>query len=225
MNLSRKQKPSPLKKIKLNKPLIYLITEGTLTAENFFEKKQRVLKLIEAAVENKISLIQIREKNLPARLVFDLTSKAAKITADSQTKLLVNDRADIARGTSADGVHLTENSVSAKIIRQNFPKKFIIGVSAHSLEKALIAKEQGADFATFSPVFHSPGKSAAQGLQRILEIQEKLKPFPVIALGGIDETNYKSVLQVGISGFAAIRFLNDDDNLNLIGRELFDTEN
>ena len=208
----------------MNKPLIYLITEGNLTAENFAEKKQRVLELIKTAVENKISLIQIREKKLPAGLVFNLTLQAAKITADSQTKLLVNDRADIARAANADGVHLTGNSVSGGIIRRSFGAKFIIGVSAHSYEKALTAKEQGADFATFSPVFRSPGKSAAQGLQKLIEVSEKLKPFPVVALGGIDETNYKSVLQRNAGGFAAIRFLNDANNLKLIGSEIFNFE-
>lgn len=213
------------KKITLNKPIIYLITEGNLTAENFDEKKRRVLEIIKAAVENKISLIQIREKNLASKLIFDLTAQAAKITAGSQTKLLVNDRADIARAANADGVHLTENSLSADIIRRNFSGKFIIAVSAHSFEKAKAAKEYGADLATFSPVFHSPGKSAAQGLQKLVEVSEKLKPFPVIALGGIDEANYKSVLQTSVSGFAAIRFLNDAGNLNLIGREIFKNEN
>lgn len=188
------------------KPLIYLITEGKLTAENFDEEKQRVLDLIDIAARNKISLIQIREKNLPAKLVFELTSEAAIITKNSATKLLVNDRADIALAAQADGVHLTENSISAAIIRRDFPTNFIIGVSTHSLESAEKAKIQGADFITFSPVFASPGKDAPQGLAKLKEVCQKLKPFSVLALGGIDATNYESVLESGASGFAAIRF-------------------
>ena len=205
------------KHIKLIKPLIYLITEGKLTAENFDEKKNRILDTIKNSVENKISLIQIREKNLPAKLVFELTAQAAKITRQTNTKLLVNDRADIALAAKADGVHLTENSVSAEIIRRNFLASFIIGVSTHSIEKAEVAKIKGADFVTFSPIFASPGKGIPTGLEKLREVCESLKPFPIIALGGIDETNYQSVLEIGASGFAAIRFLNEINDLQKVG--------
>lgn len=201
------------------KPIIYLITEGNLTAENFDKRKNRVLGIIKTAVKNRISLIQLREKSLTAKILFQLTSEAAKITRNSQTKLLVNDRADIALAANADGVHLTENSVSIEIIRRNFPGNFIIGVSAHSTETTLKAKKQGADFTTFSPIFASPGKGEPKGLKELSDICEKLKSFPVIALGGIDETNYRSVLANGAGGFAAIRFLNDIKNLKSVGEE------
>jgi thiamine-phosphate pyrophosphorylase len=194
-------------------PLIYLITAGETTAENFRQKSEEILELLKKAVETKISLIQIREKNLPARLVFELTARASKITRDSNTKLLVNDRADIAFLAGADGVHLTAASLSAAAIRRSFPKDFIIGVSTHTLAEAENARRQKADFVTFSPIFQSPGKGEPQGLEKLKEICAKLKPFPVIALGGIDETNYKKIPASGASGFAAIRFLNDAENL------------
>lgn len=200
----------------MSKPIIYLISEGTLTNENFAENKKRFLSLIETAVENEISLIQIREKKLSAKLLFELTSASAKITGRSKTKLLVNDRADVALAAKADGVHLTENSISAEIIRHDFPSDFIIGVSTHSIETAEKARSQKADFITFSPVFASPDKGEPQGLEKLSEVCDKLKPFPVIALGGLDETNYKSVLENGASGFAAIRFLNDFENLKML---------
>jgi thiamine-phosphate diphosphorylase len=98
------------------KPLIYLITDGEMTAENFNEKSSQTLEIIEKAVESEISLIQIREKKLTAKLVFELTVKAAEITKNSNTKLLVNDRADIALAANADGVHLPANSLSVKEI-------------------------------------------------------------------------------------------------------------
>lgn len=188
------------------KPLIYLITDGEITPENYAEKSLATLDLIKRAIAAKINFIQIREKQLPAKSVFELAFQAAKITKKSTTKLLINDRADIALAANADGVHLTANSLSAEIIRANFPKDFIIGISAHSLEKAQEAKMQGADFATFSPIFHSPNKGEPVGLDALREVCEKLKPFPIIALGGIDETNYREVLHIA-NGFAAIRFL------------------
>lgn len=201
------------------KPLIYLITEGEITSANFAEKSFQTLEIIKKAVETEITLIQIREKQLSGKLLFELSSKAAHITGNSNTKLLINDRADIALAANVDGVHLTANSLSAEIIRADFPKDFIIGVSAHSLEKVLEAKKQCANFVTFSPIFHSPNKGEPVGLGRLREICEKSGNFPVIALGGIDETNYREVLEIA-DGFAAIRFLNNAENL----RSLFNAK-
>ena len=140
------------------KPLIYLITEGQTTPENFRQNSVQILDLIETAAKNKISLVQIREKNLPARLVFELAAEAVKITRRTKTKILINDRADIALAAEADGVHLTSQSLSAQTVRRSFSRDFIIGVSTHTIEEAEIARKQGADFITFSPVFASPGK-------------------------------------------------------------------
>lgn len=196
-----------------DKFLIYLITEGETTPQNFPEKSAQILNLVRIAAQYKISLIQIREKQLSARLVFELVSKAVKITRNTETKILVNDRADIALAANADGVHLTSASLSARTIRQNFPREFIVGVSTHTIEEAETAKRGGADFVTFSPIFATPRKGAPKGLDALREVCEKSKPFPVIALGGINETNFKSILDAGASGFAAIRFLNDTENL------------
>jgi len=201
------------------KPLIYLITDGEITAENFREKSAETLKLTEKAVEAKVSLIQIREKQLSAKQFFELTAKAAQITKNSKTKLLVNDRADIALAADADGVHLTANSLSAEIIRANFPAKFIIGVSAHSLTEVEKAKLEGADFATFSPIFATVSKEkygAPQGVAALREVVETFGEFPVIALGGIDENNFGEALKSGASGIAAIQFFNDAEKLKEI---------
>lgn len=197
--------------------IVYLITSGKTTPQNFVENKNSILELIKIAVQTKVSLVQIREKKLPARRTFELVSKAVKITKNSHTKLLVNDRADIALAAEADGVHLTSTSLSAAVVRRNFSENFIIGVSAHTIEEAVEAKSQGADFITYSPVFYTPEKNQPKGLDELARVCEKLNPFPVIALGGIDETNFASVLENGACGFASIRFLNDEENLrNLV---------
>ncbi|HVE57328.1 MAG TPA: thiamine phosphate synthase [Pyrinomonadaceae bacterium] len=210
------------------KPLIYLITDGEMTAENFREKSVETLKIIEKAARAKISLIQIREKQLSARQVFELTSKAARITKNSETKLLVNDRADIAQAADADGVHLPANSLSAEIVRKNFPPDFIIGVSAHSLEEVEKAKLGKADFATFSPIFATASKlkyGAPQGIAALREVVETVVKFPVIALGGIDENNFSEVLNAGANGIAAIRLLNEAKKLAEIVDKIRDDEN
>lgn len=192
--------------------MIYLITKGESSNRNFCEQQAEILQIIKTAVELKVSLIQIREKKLSTKLLFELAKNASQITKNSTTRLLINDRADVALAADADGVHLTSQSIPAETIRANFPENFMIGVSVHSLERAFAAKTQGADFATFSPIFHSPNKGDPVGLETLREVCEKLNGFPVIALGGIDETNYREVLNIA-DGFAAIRFLNDADKL------------
>ena len=200
------------------KPFVYLITDGETNDANFVEKSARTLRTVEIAVQNNISLIQIREKQLNAKFVFEFARKAVEIAEKSQTKILINDRADIALAANADGVHLTAKSIPIEIIRKNFPPDFIIGVSTHTIEEAETAKDQKADFVTFSPIFQTASKikyGAPQGLEKLREVCEKLKPFPVVALGGIDEANYKQILENGASGFAAIRFLNEAENLKI----------
>jgi thiamine-phosphate pyrophosphorylase len=204
-------------------PFIYLITEGKAAPADFFRAKSEILGLVNLAVDAKISFVQIREKQLPARMVYELAAEAARIAQRSETKILVNERADIALAARASGVHLTARSLSVRIIRRAFPPDFIVGVSTHTFEEAETARRQAADFITFSPIFPTPEKEkygAPQGLEKLREICERLKPFPVVALGGIDAENYKSVLQAGASGFAAIRFLNDAKNLRKLAAEL-----
>lgn len=195
-------------------PLVYLITTGEATNDNFPEAGDRILEIIRTSVEAGISLVQIREKSLNARLLFELARQAAEITSGTNTKLLINDRADVALASGADGVHLTSNSISAKVIRDNFPQNFIIGLSCHSLREVLRTKTECADFAAFSPVFASPNKGEPQGLEKLREVCKAAKDFPIIALGGIDETNFETALEAGASGVAAIRLLNDVERLS-----------
>ena len=206
--------------LNLDEPIIYLITSGEATPENFDRTNREILDIVRVAVEAGASIIQLREKHLSARQLFELAVEAAKITRGTSTRLLVNDRADIALAAKADGVHLAANSLPVKIIRDNFPSDFIIGASTHTLEAARSAADNGTDFAMFGPVFATPGKGEPQGLQRLSEVCDDLHPFPVIGLGGIDESNYSVVLEAGASGFAAIRFLNDPEKLRTVRRDL-----
>ena len=204
----------------LDEPAIYLITSGEATPANFVQTSRQILDIVRVAVDENVSLVQLREKRLSARLVFELAVKLAEITRGTSTRLLVNDRADIAVAAKADGVHLTASSLSTKIIRTSFPSDLVVGVSTHTIDAARTAAEQGADFAVFAPVFETPGKGEPQGLERLTNICSELRPFPVIALGGVDETNYRVVIEAGASGFAAIRSLTNPRKLRAVARDL-----
>jgi thiamine-phosphate pyrophosphorylase len=198
------------------KLITYLITNGATTSEteSSSEAFYRVLDRVRQAVASGITLVQLREKNLTARVLFELTARAAKITRNSQTRLLVNDRADVARAANADGVHLTSKSLAASVVRRAFGEDFLIGVSTHSLTEASEARDEGADFAVFGPVFDTPSKiiyGAPVRLEQLREAAYALHPFPLIALGGITLENMNLALETGARGIAAIRLFEDAD--------------
>jgi thiamine-phosphate pyrophosphorylase len=195
-------------------PILYLITSGETTPSTSKSSREfaSLLALVAAAISARIPLIQIREKNLSARSLYELTVRAAALTRGSSTRLLLNDRADIARATGADGVHLTTRSLAASVVRRAFGEDFLIGVSTHSLEEARAARDGGADFAVFGPVFETDSKrpyGPPLGLARLSEVAKTLAPFPILALGGITIENAQAALKAGARGVAAIRLFND----------------
>lgn len=203
----------------LQGPLLYLITSGETTNRTTpaTEDFSHVLQLIQAAVACRIDLVQIREKNLSTSVLYDLTASAAVITKGSATKLLVNDRADVAFAAGADGVHLTTTSLPTSVVRQAFGDAFLIGVSTHSLDEARRASLSGADFVVFGPVFETPAKEKygePQGLKQLETITSELGPFPVLALGGITIARVSDCIRAGASGIAAIRMLSDPRQLD-----------
>ena len=200
------------------KPITYLITRGEATSENFASAKQQILDIIALAVEEKVSLIQIREKHLTALLLCELTEAAVALAGGSTTKVLVNDRADIAMTCGADGVHLTSNSIPVNVIRSMVPADFLVGISSHSLDDAMAAAQDGADFAVLAPVFDTPGKGEPLGIDMLAEVCRATQPFPILALGGTNERNLAEVLRAGASGFAAIRAMNEPDRLKQLMR-------
>jgi thiamine-phosphate pyrophosphorylase len=189
-------------------PLTYLITKGEATPERFSDSARQIFAIVRRAVDAGISLIQIREKHITTKQLFELAVEAAAIVSGSQTKLLINGRADVAVAAGADGVHLPEKGVPVAAVRRVWPSPFLIGASVHGLESALSAKADRADFILYGPVFDSPGKSGV-GLGALADICRSLEGFPVIAVGGIDGSNHRSVIESGAVGYAAIRYLND----------------
>lgn len=194
--------------LNLSTPIIYCISEGDVTARNFVQKKEAISEKVRRAAGFSIGLFQIREKELSADRLFELVRSAVEAAGDTSTKILVNSRFDIAMAAGAHGVHLPSDSIPAALVRPNVGNDFIVGVSAHSLADVENARSAGADFVVIAPVFESPGKGEALGLDRLRGICSAVAPFPVVALGGIDESTVSDVLAARASGYAAIRYLN-----------------
>ncbi|MDT7603619.1 MAG: thiamine-phosphate pyrophosphorylase, partial [Acidobacteriota bacterium] len=125
----------------LQAPASYLVSPGATTPETTNESAdcQQLLALVRAATRARVDLIQLREKLLRPRVLYELTARAAELTRGTATRLLVNDRADIARAAGADGVHLSTRSLEARVVRRAFGQDFLIGVSTHTLEEAAAA--------------------------------------------------------------------------------------
>jgi thiamine-phosphate pyrophosphorylase len=200
------------------RPLIYLITSGKTTDSTTpaAEAFSSVLQLVQAAVVARIDLVQIREKKLTASVLYQLATSAAGLTKGSATKLLINDRSDIAAAAGADGVHLTTSSLPTAIVRQSFGDGFLIGVSTHSLEEARLARKGGADFAVFGPVFETASKKEfgePPGLTGLARVCSELSPFPILALGGVMMGNVAECIRAGARGVAAIRMLQEPERI------------
>ena len=202
--------------LKFPLPIIYPITSGNNHPD--------ILRLVRAAVDAEVPLFQIREKSLPARVLFDLVARAAELTRGSKTRLLVNDRSDIARAAGADGVHLTAQSLPVEVVRKTCGAEFLIGVSTHSLDEARAARAGGADFVVFGPVFETASKRVygePQGIDTLAAVARELGEFPVVAIGGVTLENAGECFDAGASGVAAIGMFNDAKNMSSIVNRIY----
>ena len=153
-----------------------------------------------AAIRDGIEIVQIREKDLDAASLCELVCRVRDAAAGSHTRVLVNDRLDVALAAGIDGVHLPGNGLPAGRVR---PFVRTLGCSIHSVEEGLQAERDGADFVIFGPVFATPGKQPV-GLDALRSVTSAIK-IPVLAIGGITHANMSVALDAGAAGIAAIR--------------------
>lgn len=225
-------------------PLLCYVTDrrslaraGTTETNRHLDTQKTLHEKIEAAAAGGVDWIQIREKDLGGKDWSLLTREAVRLAAISSprnaartsvssktetpheqvsTRILVNDRLDVALAAQAGGVHLSEKSLPAEEARRlvkslHREKDFLIGASCHSIKTAKAAERGGADYLCFGPVFVTPSKAAygePQGLKRLAEVCRAVA-LPVLAIGGITLENTADCLSAGASGIAAIRLFQD----------------
>jgi thiamine-phosphate pyrophosphorylase len=167
---------------------------------------EALLGYVEGALAAGVERLQIREKDLPARQLCELTRRVVELAQGRGTRILVNERTDIALIAGAHGVHLPAGSVAPRVLRGLVPEGFLIGVSTHSAEEVRAAEAEGADFVVYGPVFATASKAAhgpPQGVERLREAAGAVR-IPVLALGGITEANAAECLAAGAGGIAGI---------------------
>jgi thiamine-phosphate pyrophosphorylase len=179
---------------------LYLITDRNITGS------RPLLSVVEEALKGGALAVQLREKDLPTRELYELAYELRKVTNRYGAKLLINDRIDIALAVEADGIHLGHNSLPIYKARKLMGDKKLIGVSCHNLVNAITAQEKGADFITFGPVYFTPSKAVygkPLGVDKLENVSHMLQ-IPVFAIGGIKAANTLEVTAADASGIALI---------------------
>jgi thiamine-phosphate pyrophosphorylase len=163
---------------------------------------ENVARVLSAGIE----CIQIREKDLSTRELFDLVRQVLSLPNPHGSRILVNTRVDVALAAGADGAHLPAGSPAPRVWRALTTSAFQIGVSCHTTDEVRIAQDQGADYAFFGPVFAPRSKVSAlepRGIEGLAQAVGAVS-IPVLALGGVTAANAEECVQAGAAGIAAI---------------------
>lgn len=188
---------------------LYLITDRKL-----FKARCSMYLEIETVLEAGVKAIQLREKDMPARELFDMACWMRELTNEYGAKFFVNDRVDIALAVKADGVHLGQNSIPAHAVRKISGDKLLIGVSTHGPDEAVQAEKEGADFITLGPIYKTPSKlkyGLPIGVATLKKVKS-LSSLPVFAVGGIKIEKVKEVMDAGADGIALISAIMSSEN-------------
>jgi thiamine-phosphate pyrophosphorylase len=197
---------------------VYAITARQLLAHQSTSPDLTFLmEFADRALAAGVDLVQVRERDLPPRDVFIVTEAVAKAAREKRACALVNDRADIAASAGA-GVHLTTRSLTVDVVRSAFSADMLVGVSTHTLEEAKAAQQGEADFVVFGPVFETASKKVygePVGIEALRRVVSCLT-IPVVALGGINTSNFREALDVGAAGVAGISMFTETQDIRTL---------
>ena len=157
-----------------------------------------------AAVEGGVDMVQLRKKDLPGRALLEVGQRL-KQAIDGSALLIINERVDVAQACDADGVQLGEDGLPVPVVRRLLGEGKLIGRSVHSVEAAMQAETEGADFLVVGTIFTTgshPGAKPA-GVELLAQVAEQVK-VPFLGIGGVTADNVPEVMKAGASGAALI---------------------
>jgi thiamine-phosphate pyrophosphorylase len=181
-----------------------------------------LLWVLEQALDGGVKAVQLREKDLGGKELFELAEKSRRLCNRYNARLLINDRIDVALAVEADGAQLGKTSIPIESARNLLGPEKLIGASVHALTEATEAERSGADFILFGPVYFTPSKAAygpPQGLTALKQIVEKISS-PIYAIGGIKPQNIEETQRTGIRGVALISAILNSDNPRAAARRI-----
>ena len=195
--------------------LLYAVTDRSWTGN------QTLYEQIEDALKGGVTIVQLREKNLPEEEFIAEAIKVKELCSRYNVPLIINDNAEVALKSGADGVHVGIEDTPVAELRQKVGKDFIIGATAKTVEQARAAEKAGADYLGVGAVFPSPTKKNA-----IRITAEKLKEIcssvsvPAVAIGGISLDNASEIKGCGMSGIAVVSAIFAADDVRKAASEL-----
>jgi thiamine-phosphate pyrophosphorylase len=196
---------------------LYYITDGDRI------RSGAVADCMARAIAAGVDWVQIREKHLPARRLLALAEPVvAAARSGGRTRVVINDRLDVALAAKAHGVHLGRRSLPADLVRRLAPGGLVVGVSCHSLGEALAAQTAGADYILLGPIFATPAKlqyGPPLGMDALREVASQVS-IPVFALGGITADQAGPCRENGAAGIAGIRLFQESHAMDELVRQL-----
>ena len=186
--------------MKFELPKIYPITDARLTGLSHLEQVERL-------VRGGARIVQLRDKQAAPKDFYESAKSVVEFARARNVKIIVNDRVDIALAVGADGVHLGQDDLPPEYARKILGEKAIVGFSTHSVEQAAEAAAFPLDYIAVGPVFPTSTKEnpdTAIGLETLKLTREIVGDFPLVAIGGIDRENARSVFRGGADSLAII---------------------
>ncbi|MBX7077246.1 MAG: thiamine phosphate synthase [Methanobacteriaceae archaeon] len=189
---------------------LYLVTNNNNKSEEEF------LNIIEEAAKGGVTMIQIREKELPLTEFLEVAKKVQNIAKKYDIPFIVDDNIAIALDLEADGVHVGQTDLDAGEVRKVIGPDMLLGVSAQTIEQAQKAESDGADYIGSGAVFPSPTKPdsphiTCEDLKNIVNSVD----IPVVTIGGVTEDNVKELEGTGISGISVISAIMESEDPQL----------
>ena len=194
---------------------LYAVTDrGWLKGETLYEQ-------VEKAIKGGVTFVQLREKELDKRAFLSEARQIKALCRKYHVPFVINDSVEIALATDADGVHVGQEDMEAKHVREKLEADKIMGVTAKTVEQAIRAQECGADYLGVGAVFPSPTKKNAIGIthEQLREICAAIT-IPVVAIGGITSQNIMQLNNTGIEGVAVISGIFAQDDITAAAAEL-----
>ena len=181
------------------------------------------LQVAEAAILGGADVLQLRDKEASSGRLYRVAMQLRKLTRDANIPFIVNDRLDIALAAGADGVHVGQTDLPASVVREIMGPDRILGVSVDTVEEALLAEKDGADYLGVGPVFEArgtkPDAGEPLGVDRIARIRRHCR-LPIVAIGGIDLENAGKVRDAGADAAAVISAIGTADDIARAVRRL-----
>lgn len=174
------------------------------------------LQIAEGAIRGGADAIQLRDKEASGGRLFGVALGLRRLTREAKIPFIVNDRLDVALAVDADGVHVGQDDLPASVARRILGPGKILGVSAETVEEALAAQKDGADYLGVGPVFEARGTKADAGAPLGLELIARIRKgcsLPIVAIGGINAENARSVREAGADAVAVISAIASADDI------------